>query len=75
MICDHQQQDGCKLGLFGGKPLPGNCRECIRAGENNPEYAARLFASREKTHPSGVRKVSGCCDSALNPPDPGLSPL
>lgn len=61
-------KDGCSLGLFGGKPYPHNCAGCIKAGENNPEYAENLFAVHAKSHPTGKRKVSGCCDSALNPP-------
>lgn len=65
--CEHYQ-NGCRLGLHGGKPLPGNCRACMAAGENNEEYAAKLFAAFERSHPPGVRKVSGCCDSAENPP-------
>ena len=67
MNCGYFINQGCQLGLFGGKPHAGNCRECVKSGENNPEYAAKLFAAREISHPSSAPKVSGCCDSAENP--------
>ena len=73
--CDHFQSDRCAIGLYGGDPHAINCGACVSQGNNNAEFAEALFASREKSHPPNVRKVSGCCDSALNPPDPGLSPL
>jgi hypothetical protein len=65
--CEHYE-NGCKLGLHGGKPLAGNCEACLAAHENNQEYATALFAAYERSHPPNVLKVSGCCDSALNPP-------
>lgn len=40
----------------------------MRAERNNPEFAKELFAKHELTHPPNVRRVSGCCDSAENPP-------
>ena len=58
----------CSLGLYGGNPHPVNCEACMRAERNNPEFAKELFAKHELTHPPNVRKVSGCCDSAENPP-------
>lgn len=60
---------GCSLGYYGGKPYPHNCKVCQREKRDNPESAAELFASREQTHPPTVRRISGCCDSALNSPD------
>jgi hypothetical protein len=42
--CEHYQ-NGCNLALHGGKPLLGNCLACIAAGENNKDYADRLFAA------------------------------
>lgn len=62
MIACQYHQDGCSLGLHGGKPKEGNCRECVKAGENNPEYAKRLFDASAITHPPDRPKVSGCCD-------------
>ena len=73
--CEHFQSDRCAIGLYGGSPYTINCFACVSQGNNSAEFAEALFASRENTHPPDVRKVSGCCDSALNPPDPGLSPL
>lgn len=66
--CEHFQPNRCALGLYGGEPHPVNCIACVSQGNNTPEFAAALFASRERTHPPNVRKVSGCCDSAENPP-------
>ena len=68
MTCQYLDSGTCSLGYFGGNPRVANCKICISKGNNNPEAAAELFASRERTHPSSVPKVSGCCDSALNPP-------
>lgn len=65
--CVYFQQGGCELMLYGGKPHAGNCIACKSQGNNNPKFARDLFASREKTHPPTVRRVSGCCDSAENP--------
>lgn len=64
--CPHYSA-GCLLKLHGGQPLPGNCRACIAAGENNPDYAAALFARFERSHPPDRPRVSGCCDDARNP--------
>ena len=58
----------CQLGLYGGKPKPHNCIACIKSGNNNPEFAKELKETHAKSHPSGKRRVSGCCDSAENPP-------
>jgi hypothetical protein len=65
--CEHFQSDRCAIKLYGGSPHAMNCAACVAQGNNNAEFAEALFASREKTHPSNVRKVSGCCDSAENP--------
>jgi hypothetical protein len=54
----------CALGLYGGKVTDGTCRRCIRLGQNNPRYAAELFARAERTHPSARPRLSGCCDRA-----------
>lgn len=62
LLCDHLCLGACDLGLFGGKPYEWNCRECIAAGENNPNYAAILRRAHEATHPPSQAPVSGCCD-------------
>lgn len=67
MIDCQYYKGGCELGLFGGKPLPDNCRECILAGENNAAYAEKLREAHARSHPSTAPRVSGCCDSAENP--------
>jgi len=64
--CVYFQNGRCVLGLYGGEPHAVNCNACIIQGNNNPEFAERLFASREKTHPPNARRISGCCD----PPPP-----
>jgi hypothetical protein len=56
----------CKLGMYGGMPSKGICERCIERGQNNEEYAKELFAKAERSHPSGVARISGCCDSARN---------
>jgi len=74
MTCPHQSQPKgkdtgrrfCSVGLYGGKPWIGNCRACIQAGENNPEFAASLTDRAARSHPANRAKVSGCCDSATN---------
>jgi hypothetical protein len=72
-MCKHQSRQGttgyfnCSIGLYGGKPYFGNCKTCIESGQNNEAYAKELFAKAERSHPSSARRVSGCCDSALNP--------
>ncbi len=68
MTCEFLSDGKCSIGLYGGKPYPQNCRACMAQGNNSKEFAEALFASREKTHPPKVRRVSGCCDSAENPP-------
>jgi len=67
MNCPHYL-DGCLLGYHGGKPLVGNCRACIEAGENNEASAKALFELVNVSHPPTKQRISGCCDSALNPP-------
>jgi hypothetical protein len=71
MICEHikestKQYNICGLGMYGGKPSHGTCRLCVEKGQNNAEYAAELAARAERSHPSGAKRVSGCCDSARN---------
>lgn len=56
----------CSLGLYGGRPSHGTCKICIENKQNNEAYAKELFEKKEKTHPSSVKRISGCCDSALN---------
>jgi hypothetical protein len=56
----------CQLGLYGGRVTDGGCRDCIKKGQNNPEYKKELFARAERSHPSTAKRVSGCCDSARN---------
>jgi hypothetical protein len=76
MTCPHQSQPPgkdtgrriCKIGLYGSKPYLGNCHACISAGENTPDFAAKLTDRAAQSHPANRAKVSGCCDSALNPP-------
>lgn len=67
--CPHYQAGRCTIGLYGGEPLPANCNACLIQGNNTPEFAAALFAHRGQTHPPHVRRVSGCCDDARNPPE------
>jgi hypothetical protein len=64
--CDYYNNGTCKLGLHGGSPLKGNCLACIKSGENNEKYAKELFERYERSHPSNVARISGCCDSARN---------
>lgn len=64
------QKDGisCSIGVYGGKPKEEHCLRCISRGDNNPEFAAKLASLQKTTHPESAPKVSGCCDSAENPP-------
>ena len=71
MTCPHittstKEYNACGLGLYGGKPSHGTCNRCIERGENNEAFAADLAARAAKAHPKGAKRVSGCCDSALN---------
>lgn len=69
MNCPHLTSDSaCALGLYGGSPRPINCLACITQGNNNPDFVAALFATRERSHPPTASPVSGCCDDARNPP-------
>jgi len=54
----------CGLGMYGGLVTDGTCRRCIRLNQNNKEYAASLFEREKISHPSGVARISGCCDRA-----------
>jgi hypothetical protein len=58
----------CDLGWASGKPFIGECLRCIKESRNTPEAYAAAQARHALTHPAGVPRVSGCCDSALNPP-------
>lgn len=67
--CPHftpRAKDGgsCTLGMYGGKPSLGVCKNCIAKGQNNPEHAKDMEAIYEKAWPSGARRISGCCDRA-----------
>lgn len=64
-LCEYFCLGVCELGLFGGRPYERNCRACMAAGENNTEYAAKLFKARETTHPPNRPPVSGCCDPVI----------
>ena len=72
MTCQYQSRNRdrgqftCALGLYGGRPWIGNCKECIERNQNNPQHAAELAARAERSHPSTAKRVSGCCDSARN---------
>lgn len=67
MTCDFFRNDRCTLGLYGGNPKPMNCKNCMALGNNNQAFAEKLFSERGKTHPVAAPRLSGCCDSALNP--------
>lgn len=54
----------CKLNFYGGQVTDGMCRKCIAANENNEDYARSLFLREQKSHPHGVKRISGCCDRA-----------
>jgi hypothetical protein len=54
----------CELGLYGGKVTDGTCRRCISRSENTPEFAKSLLKLAEKSHPSHLARISGCCDRA-----------
>lgn len=70
--CEHQVKTSstnlfvCKIGMYGGHPYIGNCISCIKNNENNKEYSNKLLKILDRSHPSNVQKVSGCCDSAKN---------
>jgi len=68
MKCDYLKDSRCTLRLYGGYPSPANCIACVSQGNNNAEFARKLFDSRARTHPVHVQRISGCCDSAENPP-------
>lgn len=60
----------CALGLYGGDPQPISCAVCISNNENTEEFSRHLAALLERSHPSAMPRVSGCCDSALNSAKP-----
>lgn len=63
-----KDKPSCSLGFYGGAPKICECQKCIAAGENTEEYARKLEALHAMSHPPDRQQVSGCCDSALNPP-------
>ena len=72
MTCKHittsfKEFNVCALGMYGSKPSHGTCKLCIERGQNTPQHAAELAARAERSHPPTAKRVSGCCDSALNP--------
>lgn len=65
--CAHWSNGNCKLQLYGGRPSPGVCLNCISKNENNAEFASALFAREKVSHPIEWRNtgtVSNCCGSA-----------
>jgi hypothetical protein len=54
----------CELKMYGGLVTEGTCRRCINRGENNPEFSFALKIRHKTSHPSGVARISGCCDRA-----------
>jgi hypothetical protein len=73
MTCQYQSPRDklgftCSINRYGGRPHAIACQQCIANGENTEEFSRKLAAILERSHPSTARRVSGCCDSALNPP-------
>ena len=73
MTCPHQSpRDAvgflCSLHRYGGRPHAVACQMCIESGENTEEFSQVLEARHRASHPPERPYVSGCCDSALNPP-------
>ena len=64
--CAFLQKSICELGYFKGKPHPFNCKYCILNKENTLEAKAKFEQTMKNAHPPEARRVSGCCDSALN---------
>jgi hypothetical protein len=70
--CQYREKRGkkemnvCHLGLYGGRVTDSGCLTCIEKGQNNKEYKQQLFEKAKRSHPSGVARISGCCDSARN---------
>jgi hypothetical protein len=70
LFCEHQSateprnQFNCALGYYGGRPLIGNCLDCLKRGDNTPEAKAALDARASKSHPESRPRLSGCCDRA-----------
>jgi hypothetical protein len=58
----------CSINRYGGRPHAIACQQCIAAGENTEEFSRILQARLAASHPDGVPRVSGCCDSALDSP-------
>jgi hypothetical protein len=56
----------CLLNYHGGFPSNDTCIDCIKSELNNEKSAKTLFEKYEKSHPAGVDRISGCCDSARN---------
>jgi hypothetical protein len=68
-------RNGCRLGYYGGHPQMKECQLCMTEKNNTLQAAKTFFELMEKAHPSGKPRVSGCCDSAENPPQANLSNL
>jgi len=72
-LCEHQVATTtanlytCSIGLYGGHPYLGNCITCMANAENNAEHFEQLKKREAISHPPQARRISGCCDSALNP--------
>jgi len=59
MTCKYRKGTGtsgkCSLGIYGGSCTDGNMKRCIGAGQNNPEYAAKIS---NKTYPP-IKTMAG----------------
>jgi hypothetical protein len=70
MTCIYQSrardrgQFTCALGWYGGRPWIGNCADCLKQGNNNPEAKAAADAIAARAHPANRPRLSGCCDRA-----------
>ncbi len=70
MTCQYLNAGKCVLGYYGGEPQAVHCKICIRQNLNTSAARDELFASREKTHPSTIPRISGCCDPPPPPDEP-----
>jgi hypothetical protein len=68
LVCEFLKGGSCSLGFYGGTPKTCECGHCIAAGQNTEEFSRILQARLAASHPDGVPRVSGCCDSALDSP-------
>lgn len=58
----------CAINRYGGRPHAIACGQCIAAGENTAAFGADLARVAAISHPPGLDRVSGCCDSATDYP-------